>query len=405
MTASQRGQVEPFHVMEVVKAVTDRQRTHGDAIALCVGQPGTPAPAPVLAAAAAALGDQQLGYTEAAGVWAFRERIAEHYNQAYSLAEPMGLLDEEPTAALGTVETTRPAVDPSEVVVTTGSSGGFLLTLLAAFDAGDLVAMTRPGYPAYRNDILSVGCRLLEIPVGEQTRYQPTVAMLEALPEVPAGLVLASPSNPTGTIIDPGELAAIAAWCVAHDCLLISDEIYHGISYGRGCASARQFGNEAVVVGSLSKYHSMTGWRVGWLLLPPALRRPVELLQGNLAICAPALSQVAGVAAFDLESATELDGHVARYATNRELLLRRLPELGITSFAPPDGAFYAYCDVSHVTDDTQRWCEEVLDATGVALAPGRDFDPVDGHRMVRLSFCGQTAELEEALDRLVGHLT
>ncbi len=386
MRFSQRGQVEPFHVMEVVKAVTERQRTHRDAIALCVGQPGTPAPAPVLTAAAAALGDQQLGYTEAAGIRAFRERIAEHYNQTYSLGK-------------------IPAVDPAEVVVTTGSSGGFLLTLLAAFDAGDLVAMTRPGYPAYRNDILSVGCRLLELPVGERTRYQPTVAMLDALPEVPAGLVLASPSNPTGTIIDADELAAITAWCASHDCLLISDEIYHGISYGRGCASARQFGTEAVVVGSLSKYHSMTGWRIGWLLLPPALRRPVELLQGNLAICAPALSQVAGIAAFDQASADELDTHVARYAANRELLLRRLPELGITSFAPPDGAFYAYCDVSHLTDDTQRWCEEVLAATGVALAPGRDFDPVEGHRMVRLSFCGQTAELREALDRLVGYLT
>ncbi|MCA0251104.1 MAG: aminotransferase class I/II-fold pyridoxal phosphate-dependent enzyme [Actinobacteria bacterium] len=381
MSASLRGQVEPFHVMEVVKAVAERQRTHGDAIALCVGQPGTPAPAPVLAAAAAALAEHQLGYTEAAGHWSLRERIARHYAETYG-AE----------------------VDPAEIVVTTGSSGGFLLTLLAALDVGDLVAMTRPGYPAYRNDILSVGCRLLELPVGERTRYQPTVAMLDALPEVPAGLVLASPSNPTGTIVDAAELAAIAAWCAAHHCLLISDEIYHGISYGRGCASARQFGTDAVVVGSLSKYHSMTGWRVGWLVLPPVLRRPVELLQGNLAICAPALSQVAGLAAFDAASSRELDGHVARYAANRELLLRRLPELGITSFAPPDGAFYAYCDVSHLTDDTQRWCEEVLAATGVALAPGRDFDPVDGHRMMRLSFCGQTAELDEALDRLVTHL-
>ena len=381
MTASRRGQVEPFHVMEVVKAVADRQRTHGDAIALCVGQPGTPAPAPVLAAAAAALRDQQLGYTEAAGIRDFRERLSQHYAESYGVE-----------------------VDPSEIVVTTGSSGGFLLTLLAAFDAGELVAMTRPGYPAYRNDIVSVGCRLLELPVGEETRYQPTVAMLESLPQPPAGLVLASPSNPTGTIVDPAELAAIAAWCAAHDCLLISDEIYHGISYGRSCASARQFGSAAVVVGSLSKYHSMTGWRVGWLLLPPALRRPVELLQGNLAICAPALSQVAGLAAFDAAAGVELDGHVARYAANRELLLRRLPELGITAFAPPDGAFYAYCDVSHLTDDSQRWCEQLLAATGVALAPGRDFDPVDGHRMVRLSFCGPTAELDEALDRLVAYL-
>ncbi|MEA4945656.1 MAG: aminotransferase class I/II-fold pyridoxal phosphate-dependent enzyme [Propionicimonas sp.] len=381
MSRSQRGEVEPFHVMEVVKAAAERQRTHGDAIALCVGQPGTPAPAAVLTAAAAALSEQQLGYTEAAGEWALRERIARHYADSYGVG-----------------------VDPSDVVVTTGSSGGFLLTLLAGFDPGDPVAMTRPGYPAYRNDILSLGCRLVELAVGEQTRYQPTVAMLEALPEVPAGLVLASPSNPTGTIIDADELAAIAGWCAAHECLLISDEIYHGISYGRRCASARQFGTASVVVGSLSKYHSMTGWRLGWLLLPEQLRRPVELLQGNLAICAPALSQAAAPAAFDASATTELDGHVARYARNRDLLLRRLPELGITSFAPPDGAFYAYCDVGHLTDDSRRWCYQVLEHTGVALAPGIDFDTIDGHRKVRVSFCGDTTELDEAIDRLVGYL-
>lgn len=381
MSVSARGRVEPFHVMEVVKAATARQRSHGDAILLCVGQPGTPAPAVVRQAAAAALATEQLGYTEAPGLPALRERIAAHYADAYEVG-----------------------VDPAEVIVTTGSSGGFLLTLLAAFDAGQRVAMTRPGYPAYRNDIATVSCEVVELDVGQETRFQPTVALLDGLPQPPVGLVLASPSNPTGTIIDPGELAAIADWCGAHDCLLISDEIYHGISYGRRCATVREFSPDAVVLGSLSKYHSMTGWRLGWLLLPEWLRRPVELLQGNLAICAPAISQVAGLAAFEPESTRELQGHVARYATNRELLLRRLPELGITSFAPPDGAFYAYCDVGHLTGDSRQWCADILDATGVALAPGIDFDPVAGHRMIRLSFCGQTAELDEALDRLVGYL-
>jgi aspartate/methionine/tyrosine aminotransferase len=245
---------------------------------------------------------------------------------------------------------------------------------------------------------------VLDLEAGPQTRYQPTVAMLEALPEVPAGLVIASPANPTGTIMDPADFAALAAWCAANDCLLISDEIYHGISYGRRCISAREFGGDSVVLGSVSKYHSMTGWRLGWLLLPEALRRPAELLQSNLAICAPAVSQAAALAAFGAEARAELDGHVARYARNRELLLRRLPELGIPSFAPPDGAFYAWCDIGHLTEDSQRWCAEVLAATGVALAPGIDFDRVDGSRMMRLSFCGQTAELEEALDRLVAHL-
>ncbi|MFT4108234.1 pyridoxal phosphate-dependent aminotransferase, partial [Propionicimonas sp.] len=343
--------------------------------------PATPAPAAVRDAAAAAVAGEVLGYTVSAGVPELRGGIAAEYLRRY-----------------------RVAVDPDEVLVTTGSSAGFQLAVLAGFDAGDTVAMTRPGYPAYRNTLLGLGCRVLDLDVGPATRFQPTVAMLEALPRVPAGLVLASPSNPTGTIIDPGELAAIAGWCSAHDCLLLSDEIYHGISYGRRCASVREFSTQAVVLGSVSKYHSMTGWRLGWLLLPGPLRRPAELLQGNLAICAPAVSQAAAPAAFGPGARAELDGHVARYARNRDLLLRRLPELGITSFAPPDGAFYAWCDVSHLTDDSRRWCAEVLADTGVALAPGIDFDRAEGHRLVRLSFCGATAELDEALDRLATYI-
>lgn len=378
---SQRGRVEPFHVMEVAKAASQRQASHGDAIWLCVGQPATPAPLAVRQAAVAAVVNDVLGYTVSPGTDELRQTIATHYRTRYGVG-----------------------VDADEVIITTGSSGGFVLLLLAAFDAGAAVAMTRPGYPAYRNGLLSLGCRVIDLDVGPETRFQPTVAMLDALPEVPAGLVLASPSNPTSTIIDPAELAAIAAWCDANDCLLISDEIYHGISYGRRCASAREFSDSAVVVGSLSKYHSMTGWRLGWLLLPPVLRRPVELLQSNLAICAPAVSQAAALAAFTPQTTAELDGHVERYARNRELLLRRLPELGITNFAPPDGAFYVYCDVSHLTTDSQDWCADVLAGTGVAIAPGVDFDLAGGHRMARLTFCGETDVLEEALDRLAAHL-
>lgn len=379
--ASVRGGVEPFHVMEVLKAVAARRLSHDDVVLLCVGQPSTPAPAPVLDAAARALRADTLGYTEAVGTLDFRRAIAAHYADRYRLA-----------------------VDPGEIVVTTGSSGGFLLTLLAAFDPGDLVAITRPGYPAYRNDIVATGCRLVELACGPRTRYQPTVAMLEELPERPAGLVIASPANPTGTIIEAAELDAVARWCAANDVLLISDEIYHGISFGRPTHSAWESGRDAVVVGSLSKYQSMTGWRVGWLLLPEPLRRPVELLQGNLAICAPAISQAAGVAAFGPDARAELDGHVRRYAANRDILLARLPELGITSFAPPDGAFYAWCDIGHLTDDSQAWCADVLAATGVALTPGIDFDPVEGHRFMRLSFCGTAEEIADGIDRLVRHL-
>lgn len=378
---SRRGRVEPFHVMEVLKAAATRQAAHGDVISLCAGQPSTPAPAPVLAAARRAMAGDVLGYTEAVGIAPLREAIAAHHRERYGIA-----------------------VGPDDVIVTTGSSGGFTAVFLAAFDAGDTVAMTRPGYPAYRNTLQALGCRVVELDCGDDTRFQPTVAMLAALDEPPAGLIIASPANPTGTIIDAAELAAIATWCEAHGTLLISDEIYHGIDYGRPCATTWHTSRTSVVVGSFSKYFSMTGWRIGWLLLPEALRRPVELLVGNLNICPPAVAQVAAVAAFEPASRAELDGHVARYATNRDLLLEALPRIGIGHLAPPDGAFYAYCDIGHLTDDATAWCAQVLAATGVALTPGVDFDPVAGHRFMRLSFAGSTAEIEQAVERLAAWL-
>ena len=378
---SRRGAVEPFHVMELIKAAAARQATHGDVISLCAGQPSTPAPSAARRAAAAAIEAGVLGYTEAIGIRPLREGIAAHYAATYGLD-----------------------VDPDQIVVATGSSGGFTALFLAAFDPGDVVAMSRPGYPAYRNTLQALGCRVVELDCGPETRYQPTVAMLEALPEPPAGLVLASPSNPTGTIIDADELAAIAAWCEAHSTLLVSDEIYHGVSFGRPCASAWEFSRQAALVGSFSKYFSMTGWRVGWLVLPPHLVRPVELLLGNLNICAPAVAQAAALGALSTEARVELDSHVSRYAANRDLLLRRLPEIGVDRLAPPDGAFYLYLDVSRHTDDSQRWCEEVLDATGVALTPGVDFDLAQGRHFVRLCFAGTAAELDEAMDRLAAHL-
>ena len=377
---SQRSAVEPFHVMEVVRAAAARQRTHGDMILLCVGQPSTPAPRPVLDAVHSVLESDALGYTEGDGIPALREAIAAHYGGVYDVP-----------------------VDVAEVLVSTGSSGGFSTLLLAAFDTGDRVAMARPGYPAYRNTLRALGLAPVEIDVDAGTRFQLTVDQLDRAHATAAlsGVIVASPANPTGTIIAAEELADIAAWCEGHGVLLISDEIYHGISYGAPAQTARALSTEAVVLGSLSKYWSMTGWRVGWNLLPQALRRPVDVLQSNLAICAPAVSQHAAVAAFSPEATAELQRHVERYAEGRDLLLRRLPELGIDSFAPPDGAFYAYCDVSHLTDDTTRWCAEMLDRTGVAIAPGIDFDPVHGNRFVRLSFCGATDALDEALDRLV----
>ena len=376
-TPSSRSNVEPFHVMEVLAAAAERQRTHGDAIILCAGQPSTPAPKAARDAAVRALEGEVLGYTEATGIRPLREAIAAHHREACGVE-----------------------VDPADVIVMTGSSGAFTALFLAAFEAGDMVAMTRPGYPAYRNTLTALGCEVLELDCGPETRYQPTVAMLQALPEPPKGLIVASPANPTGTVIDPDELAAIARWCEEVGCLLISDEIYHGVTYGRPVASAWQTSREAVVVGSVSKYFSMTGWRLGWAIVPKWLRRPMEVLTGNLNICPPVVSQYAALAAFSPEARVELDGHVARYAENRDLLLRRLPELGLGSFAPPDGAFYAWCDISHLTDDSLTWCQEVLAATGVALTPGVDFDTVHGHQWMRLSFAGATAEIDEALDRL-----
>jgi len=391
---SRRSTVPSFYVMDVWKAAAARARTHGDVLVLAAGQPSTPAPAPVLRATKAALDAELLGYTETFGTPDLREAIAAHHRDGYGIE-----------------------VDADDVVVTTGSSGAFTLIFLAAFDIGDTVVVARPGYPAYRNTLSALGCRVIELDCGAQTRFQPTVEMLEALPQPPAGLIVASPANPTGTMIAPAELAALARWCDAHGTLLISDEIYHGIVYRGGPSEAPPSGavstatscawetsRESVVIGSVSKYFSMTGWRLGWMLVPPGLRPALQRLASNMTVCPPAISQYAAVHAFDPESRRELDGHVRRYAQNRELLLEGLPKLGITDLAPADGAFYAYADIAHLTDDSTRWCADVLARTGVAVAPGVDFDTRNGSHTVRLSFAGATADIQEALVRLGRYL-
>jgi len=368
--------------MDVWAAAAERQRTHDDVLTLAAGQPSTPAPLPVLRAASAALSTQVLGYTVALGIPELRAAIAGHHRRQSGID-----------------------VSPADVVVTTGSSGAFTLIFLAAFDPGDVVVVARPGYPAYRNTLTALGCTVHELDCGPDTRFQPTVAMLEALAAEsgpPAGLVVASPANPTGTVLAADELAAIATWCAEHGTLLLSDEIYHGISYGPATASAWETSREAVVIGSTSKYFSMTGWRLGWMLVPPRLRRAVDRLTGNLTICPPAVAQYAAVAAFTAESYAELDGHVLRYRTNRDLLLDGLPRLGLGDLAPADGAFYVYADVSHLTVDSTDWCARLLAETGVALAPGVDFDTRRGHQTVRLSFAGATGDVEQALRRLAG---
>ena len=390
-TAATRANVPPFHVMDLLAAAAERQRTHGDSVNLLAGQPSTGAPRPVRDEAVRLLqSGEPLGYTPATGILELREAIAAHHQRTHGVA-----------------------VDPDEVVVTTGSSGGFLLAFLAAFEVGDRVAMARPGYPCYRNVLSALGCEVVEIPTGPETRFQPTVeqvARLHAELGGLKGLVVASPANPTGTMLLPSELAAIAAWCEENGVQLISDEIYHGIEYAPldgGTAMSRsawETSRTAVVFSSFSKYFSMTGWRIGWMLAPAHLRRAVDVLTGNFTICPPVLAQRACLAAFDDASYAELDGHVARYAHNRRLLLDGLPRLGITELAPADGAFYVYADVGHLTDDTMAFAHDLLARTGVAVAPGIDFDTVDGGRFVRFSFAGPGTDIEVALDRLAAVL-
>ncbi|WJZ03630.1 pyridoxal phosphate-dependent aminotransferase [Corynebacterium freiburgense] len=370
---SARSQIEPFRVMQILAAAQAKP----NAIAMCVGQPATGAPQAVVTHAQKCLAEHTLGYTPTLGIPELRECIAQWHRNTYG----------SDTQA-------------NNIVITTGSSGGFVALFLAALEAGDTIAMTRPGYPAYRNALHALGVKIMEVPCGPETRFQPTVEILDSLETIPRALIVTSPDNPTGTIIEPQELQRIAQWCEAKGCLLISDEIYHGISYGRECATARNFSDRAVVVGSLSKYFSMTGWRLGWLIVPEYLIEPLENLEANLALCPPAISQYAALASFSEEALAEVRGHVERYAASRSLLLKRLPQLGLGKFAPPDGGFYLYVDVSHLTDNSEIWCRELLDATGVAFAPGIDFDPVNGHQYVRISFCVAPELIEEACTRL-----
>jgi aspartate/methionine/tyrosine aminotransferase len=384
--AATRANVPPFHVMDMIEASTARQRTHGDALNLLSGQPSTGAPTAVSEEAVRLLrSGEALGYTPATGILELREAIADHYRVRDGLD-----------------------VSPDDVVVTTGASGGFLLAFLAAFEAGDKVAMARPNYPCYRNVLQALGCQVVELETGPETRFQPGVEQLAGLHADVGlhGVLLASPANPTGTMVLPEELAAIAAWCEDNRVRLISDEIYHGIEYapldGHAPLARCAWGTsrEAIVFGSFSKYFSMTGWRIGWLLAPRELRRAIDVLTGNFTICPPTLAQRAAVQAFSPASIAELDGHVRRYAANRALLLDGLPRLGITRLAPADGAFYVYADVGHLTDDTMAFAHHLLSTVGVAVAPGIDFDTTDGSRFLRMSFAGDGAEISEALDRL-----
>jgi aspartate/methionine/tyrosine aminotransferase len=372
---SARGQVPPFYVMRILEAVAQRRASGLPVYDLTAGQPSTPAPAHVRAEAHRVLDADRIGYTGALGLPVLRDAIAAHYRRTYGIDAQSG-----------------------DVAVTTGSSGAFLLAFLAAFEPGDVVVVAQPGYPAYRNMLTALGCTVMPMPCGPETRFQPTIHMLDALDAAPGGLVLASPANPTGSMVPPNELAAIARWCDGHGTRLVSDEIYHGICYTQPPSCAWATSRRSIVVNSFSKYYSMTGWRLGWLLMPPELADSVDRLAGNFALCPPTLAQHAAVGAFD--AYRELDDNVRRYRENRDLLLTRLPDVGIDKIAPADGAFYLYADVSRYTEDSQSWVAKLLSDVGVAVVPGIDFDPVNGGRFIRMSYAGDTAEIAQAVDVL-----
>jgi aspartate/methionine/tyrosine aminotransferase len=395
----------PFLVMDVIAAANARQAVlpagAPHVIRMEVGQPGTGAPAGAVAAAQAALrSGHPLGYTEAFGLRSLRQRIAGHIANWYGLELPI-----------------------ERIAVTVGASGGFPLAFLAAFDPGDRIAMAAPFYPPYVNILTALGMTPVILEAGPETRFQPTVAMLEKLDPPPDGLIVASPCNPAGTTLHADELAAIAVWCDRNGVRLISDEIYHGLNYDTPIVSAGQFGASAIVVNSISKqplvarpataaafsksaivinsfskYFGMTGWRIGWMVLPEDLARPVERLTQNLFISAPHVSQVAAEAAFDCHP--ELQANVARYRHSRDHLLTALPAAGFRNLSPAEGAFYIWADVSDRTNDSAAFCARMLQETGVAVSPGVDFDRTRGNRFVRFSYCGPEADMMEAAKRL-----
>ncbi|MCZ7656519.1 MAG: aminotransferase class I/II-fold pyridoxal phosphate-dependent enzyme [Xanthobacteraceae bacterium] len=379
ITPSARSDVPPFIVMDVMAAAARIEAAGGRVIHMEVGQPAAPAPATAIAAARAALDAGDIGYTEALGIPALRRRIARHYQDRHGLA-----------------------LDPGRVVVTTGSSGAFILAFLAMFEPGDRVAVACPGYPPYRHILTALGCEPVLIELTADTRWSLTVdALLAAHRKAPlAGVLVASPANPTGTMMRPEALRALIEAAEGEGIRFISDEIYHGLDYAFPAETAARISERAVVINSFSKYFCMTGWRIGWMVVPEALVRPVERLQQNLAISVPTLAQVAATAAF--EGRAEMEEVKHGYEENRKILVEGLPRAGIAAFLPVDGAFYLYANVADFTDDSLDFARRMLDEAGVAVTPGIDFDPIDGRHHIRFSYARSAADMREAMQR-IGH--
>ncbi len=380
--AARRSAVAPFMAMDVLREASALAAGGRSIMRLEVGEPGAPPPALVRAAARRALEGGRIGYTDALGLTSLRERIARHYGEQYGVCIPA-----------------------SRVAVTTGSSGGFILSFLALFDHGDRVAIAAPGYPAYRNILEALGCECVALETSAASGHVVTPDMIaSAHAQAPLkGVLLMSPANPTGAMMTPQNLRDVCALCERLGIAFVSDEIYHGLTYERPAATALQFSDEAVVVNSFSKYYCMTGWRVGWLILPERFARPVERLAQSLAISTPYLSQVAAEAAFDARA--ELETVKAGYARNRAALMSALPMMGLGDFVAPDGAFYIYADIGRLTNDSLDFCKRMLHEAGVAATPGLDFDRERGHRTLRLSYAGPEADILEAIARMKAWLS
>jgi aspartate/methionine/tyrosine aminotransferase len=363
--------------MDMLRQATRLRAAGSDILHMEAGQPSGAAPAKVIEAARNALAADTIGYTESLGLPALRERIAAHYQEAYGVD-----------------------VDPARVVITTGSSGSFVLAFLAAFDQGDRVALATPGYPAYRNIFHALGVEIEDIETSAADRWAPTVQAVSELVKGRGlnGLLVASPANPTGTMLKADTLAALAEECRRDGIWFISDEIYHGLHYTMQPATALATNPDAIVINSFSKYYSMTGWRIGWMIVPECLARTAEVLSQSLYISAPTLSQHAALAAFD--ATDELEQRKAHYAANREFLLKALPSIGIDEFSPVDGAFYIYADVGRYTNDSFAFAQRMLSETGVAMTPGADFDAARGSRYLRMSFAGTLEHMQQAMERL-----
>ncbi|WP_159612828.1 pyridoxal phosphate-dependent aminotransferase [Glutamicibacter sp. JC586] len=387
MQVSNRSQVAPFEVMQIVDQVSTMRQEGHDVISLCVGEPGGGAPAAVNDLAAQLHSEHaDFGYTSTAGLVETRQALAEHYRGTYSVQIPA-----------------------KNFVMTTGSSGAFQLAFLAAFDVGDVVALPRPGYPAYANILRALGLKVVDLPTDAEQRFQPTIAQLEQVKKEQGrldGLVVASPNNPTGTMLSADELRELAPWCETNSVRLISDEIYHGIEFDpqRQGHTSWEFSQSSIVVSSFSKYWGMTGWRLGWMIVPDDLIPAVDALASNLALCAPAPAQRAAVAAFEPKSMEEADERVQEFARTRALVLKNLGKLGIVEAAPADGAFYLYGrlapEVLEHFESASEYCKAVLGHAHVALTPGGDFDPFEGHLFIRLSFAAGYERVAEAVERV-----